>query len=327
MARRSLLISVVAMVLALPAAAQSYPGSKPITIIVPFTAGGPTDKVARDFAEAFRKSLGNVSVVIDNAPGAGSTIGIAKAARSAPDGYTLLLTHIGMATAPSLYRRLPFDVQEDFAYLGIINDVPMTLIGRPTLEADSFPALIEWAKAQPEGVNLGNAGLGSASHLCGLMLQSATRLEMVTIPYSGTAPAISDLLGGQIDLLCDQTTNTTAHVAAGKVKTYAVTTPQRLHSAIYKDVPTLEELGLTDFNVTIWHGLYAPTGTPQEVLRTLNNALKQALRDPEFVRRQTDLGAVVATDARTSPAEHKAFVAAEIDKWGQVIRAAGQFAD
>lgn len=319
-------ICIAVMAIATPAQAQDYPG-KPITIIVPFTAGGPTDKVARDFAEAFRKQLGNVSVVIDNSAGAGSSIGVAKAARAAPDGYTLLLTHIGMSTIPSLYRKLSFNVQDDFEYLGMINDVPMTLIARPTLEAKNYSELATWMASQKNGVNLGNAGLGSASHLCGLMFQDATNTQMVTIPYGGTAPAIADLLGGQIDLLCDQTTNTTAQIAGKKVKAYAVTTPERLEGEVYKDVPTLAESGLKDFNVTIWHGLYAPKGTPQAVLTKVNDALKAALQDPEFIQRQKDLGAVVATDNRVNPADHKAFVASEIDKWGTVIKAAGQYAD
>ncbi|RMX04314.1 tripartite tricarboxylate transporter substrate binding protein BugD [Corticibacter populi] len=315
------------MALAQPAQAQNFPGTKPITIIVPFTAGGPTDKVARDFAEALRKQLGGASVVVDNAAGAGSSIGTAKAARSAPDGHTLLLNHIGMSTMPSLYRRLPFDVLNDFEYLGIINDVPMTLIGRPTLEANTYAELSQWIASHKNGVNLGNAGLGSASHLCGLMFQDATKISMVPVPYGGTAPAIADLIGGQIDLLCDQTTNTSSHIQSKKVKAYAVTTTERLPGELFQELPTLSESGLTDFNVTIWHGLYAPKGTPQQVLDTLNQALQEALKDPEFIQRQTTLGAVVATDDRIKPAEHKAFVAAEIDKWGTVIRAAGQFAD
>ncbi|RMW98477.1 tripartite tricarboxylate transporter substrate binding protein BugD [Allofranklinella schreckenbergeri] len=319
--------AVAAVALAQPALAQSYPGSKPITIIVPFSAGGPTDKVARDFSEALRKHLGNASIVVDNAAGAGSTIGIAKAARATPDGHTLLLTHIGMSTIPTLYRKLSFNVLEDFEYLGIINDVPMTVIARPSMEASNFTGLLDWMKSTKNGVNLGNAGLGSASHLCGLMFQKAINMQLVTIPYGGTAPAIADLVGGQIDVLCDQTTNTTPQIAGKKVKAYAVTTPQRLSGELYKELPTLQEAGFKDFNVTIWHGLYAPKGTPKEVLDTINAALKKALQEPEFIQRQQGLGAVVANDERVEPAKHKAFVQSEIQKWGEVIKAAGQFAD
>lgn len=322
-------VAAAAMLVAhAPASAQDYPANgKSITIVVPFNAGGPTDKVARDFADSLRKQFSNATIVIDNAAGAGSSIGTGKVARAKNDGYTLLLNHIGMSTMPSLYRKLPFNVENDFEFLGIINDVPMALIGRPTLEAKDYSELSSWIGSQAKGVNLGNAGLGSASHLCGLMLQKAMNTPMVVVPYTGTAPAIADLIGGQIDLLCDQTTNTTPQIHGGKVKAYAVTTTDRLAADLYKNLPTLNEAGLKDFNVAIWHGLYAPKGTPQAVIDTLNKALKEVLKDPDFIQRQEALGAVVATDDRTSPAGHKAFVSAEIAKWGAVIKEAGQFAD
>ncbi len=299
---------------------------KNVTIVVPFSAGGPTDRVARDLAEALRKSLG-ATVVVDNAAGAGSSIGTAKVARATPDGYTLLLNHIGMATMPSLYRKLAFSIPNDFEYLGIVNDVPMTLIGRPNLPANNYKELSGWIAQNKGKINLGNAGLGSASHLCGLMYQNALQQDMTVVPYKGTAPAITDLIGGQIDLLCDQTTNTTSQIEAQKVKAYAVTTSQRLQTPSLKGLPTLAEAGLKNFQVTIWHGLYAPKGTPAEVLGKINSALKAALKDPEFIKKQESLGAVVAADQRIEPAEHKKFVLAEIDKWGAVIKAAGTYAD
>ena len=308
--------------------AQDFPAAgKTITIVVPFTAGGPTDRVARDLADSMRKHLNNATIVIDNSAGAGSAIGIAKVARANPDGYTLLLNHIGMATVPTLYRKLSFNVLNDFEYLGIINDVPMTLIGKPTLPADNYKELIAWIGKNQGKVNLANAGVGSASHLCGLMLQSTLKTEMTPVPYNGAAPAIADLMGNQVDLLCDQTTNTTGQIEAKKVKAYAVTTPQRLTTPGLKDLPTLAEAGLPNFEVTIWHGLYAPKGTPAAVLKTLNDALKVALKDPEFIKREELLGAVVTTDKRIEPAEHKKFVSAEIAKWGAVIKAAGAYAD
>ena len=307
-------------------AADPYP-SKPITIVVPFTAGGPTDRVARDLAEALRKPLGGATVVIENVAGAGSSIGAAKVARANPDGYTLLLNHIGMSTMPSLYRKLPFDVLNDFEFLGIVNDVPMTVIGRPTLEAKNFAELREYINKNKEKVNIGHSGLGSAGHLCGLMFQSAMATQMTTVPYKGAAPAITDLMGGTIDLMCDQTTNTSSQIEGKKVKAYGVTTLQPLKAPALKDIPTLDSSGLKGFNVTVWHGLYAPKGTPAAVLTKLNNALKQAVKDPEFVRKQEGLGAVVVADNRVEPAEHKKFVAKEIETWGKVIKAAGQFAD
>ena len=310
----------------LAVAAQAFP-DKPITIVVPFAAGGPTDKVARDFAEALRKQLNNATVVIENVGGAGGTLGANKVAKAAPDGYTLLLYHVGMATSPSLYRKLPYKTLDDFEYLGLINEVPMTLIGRPTLPANNYAELAKWIEANKGKVNLAHAGLGAASHLCGLMFQQALKTEMQTVPYKGTAPAMTDLIGGQVDIMCDQTTNTTSQIEGGKVKAYAVSTSKRLTTPGLTKLPTLDESGLKDFNVTIWHGLYAPKGTPKPVLDQLNTALRAALKGPEFIKREEALGAVVVTDGRVAPAEHKKFVASEIDKLGGAIKAAGQYAD
>ena len=310
----------------LAAGAQAYP-DKPITIVVPFAAGGPTDKVARDFAEALRKPLNNATVVIENVGGAGGTLGANKVAKAAPDGYTLLLYHEGKATTPTLYRNLPYKTLDDFEYLGMINDVPMTLVGRPTLPANNYAELVKWLEANKGKINLANAGLGAASHLCGLMFQQAMKMDMQTVPYKGTAPAMTDLIGGQVDIMCDQTTNTTSQIESGKIKAYAVTSTKHLTTPALAKLPTLDEAGLKGFNVTIWHGLYAPKGTPKAVLDQLNAALRTALKDPEFVKREEALGAVVVTDGRLAPAEHKKFVAAEIDKLGGAIKAAGQYAD
>ncbi len=320
------LFALLAASLITVTAMAEYP-DKPITIVVPFAAGGPTDKVARDFAEAFRKHLNNQAMVIDNVGGAGGTLGAAKAARAAPDGYTLLLHHIGMATSPALYRTMQYKTLEDFEYLGLVNEVPMTLIGRSTLPANNYAELLKWLDANKGKINLANAGLGSASHLCGLLFQQSVKIDMSTIPYKGTAPAMTDLLGGQVDLMCDQTTNTTQQIESGKVKAYAVSSMKRLTTPSLAKLPTLDESGLKGFNVSIWHGLYAPKGTPKPVLDKLNAALMAALKDADFDKRQEALGAVIVTDGRTGPAEHKKFVEAEIAKWGPVIKAAGQYAD
>jgi tripartite-type tricarboxylate transporter receptor subunit TctC len=309
-------------------AQTSFPGKdKPITIVVPFAAGGPTDRVARDLAEAMRKPLGGANVLVDNAAGAGGTIGANKVAKAPPDGHMVLLHHIGMSTQPALYRNLPFKTLEDFEFLGMVNDVPMTLIGRPSLPANNFAELRTWMNANKGKVNLANAGLGAASHLCGLLFMDALKFDMTTVPYKGTGPAMTDLIGGQVDLMCDQTTNTTGQIEAKKVKAYAVTTPKRLTTPALKDLPTLQEAGLPNFEVTIWHGMYAPKGTPPDVVKKLNDALKVALKDPDFVKKQEGLGAVVVTDKRVEPAEHKKFVAAQIAKWGPIIKAAGVYAD
>ncbi|WP_374669636.1 tripartite tricarboxylate transporter substrate-binding protein [Ramlibacter sp.] len=310
----------------LNAAAQDFP-TKPITIVVPFAAGGPTDRVARDLAEAMRKPMGGATIVVDNAAGAGGSIGANKVAKAPADGYTLLLHHIGMATMPTLVRNIPFKVETDFEYVGMVNDVPMTLIGRPSLPANNYQELTAWINQNKGKINLANAGIGSASHLCGLLFQNSVKVDMTTVPYKGTGPAMTDLIGGQVDLMCDQTTNTTGQIEAKKVKAYAVTSPKRLSPAALKDLPTLDESGLKGFNVSIFHGLYAPKGTPAPVLKKLNDALQAALKDADFIKKQEGLGAVVVTDKRVQPEEHKKFVAAEIAKWSPVIKAAGVYAD
>ena len=322
--KRTLLAA--AALLAATAALADYP-DKPITLIVPFAAGGPTDKVARDLGEVLRKGLNNQTVIIENLGGAGGTLGAGKAAKAAPDGYTLLLHHIGMATSPALYRNMPYKTLDDFEYLGMVVEVPMTLIGRPTLPANNYAELVKWIEANKGKINLANAGLGAASHLCGLLFQQAVAVDMTTVPYKGTAPAMTDLLGGQVDLMCDQTTNTTQQIESGKVKAFGVTTSKRLSTPALAKLPTLDESGLKGFNVAIWHGMYAPKGTPKAVIDKLNAALRAALKDPEFIKREEALGAVVITDARLSGAEHKKFVEAEINKWGPAIKAAGQYAD
>ena len=321
------LLATALAVAAGAAAAQDFQGSKPITLIVPFSAGGPTARVARALAEAMRKPLGNVTIVVDNAAGAGGSIGANKVAKAANDGYTLLVHHIGMATMPTLVRNIPFNVENDFEYVGMINDVPMTVIGKPQLPANNYKEMVAWVSQNKGKVNLGNAGIGSASHLCGMLFQQALGVEMTAVPYKGTGPAMTDLMGGQIDLMCDQTTNTTSQIEGKKVKAFAVTSPQRLTTPALKDLPTMQELGAKGFNVSIFHGLYAPKGTPAAVLKKLNDALKVALKDPDFVKKQEGLGAVVVTDNRVNPAEHKKFVQSEIAKWSPAIKAAGVYVD
>jgi tripartite-type tricarboxylate transporter receptor subunit TctC len=309
------------------ASAQDFPlKDKPITLVVPFSAGGPTDRVARDLAAAMTKSLGT-SVVVDNVAGASGSIGANKIAKAAPDGHSLLVHHIGMATMPLLLRNVPFKVESDFEYMGMINEVPMTVVARPSLAPNNFSEFATWANANKGKINLGNAGIGSASHLCGLMLQNAMKIDMTGVPYKGTAPAMTDLIGGQIDLMCDQTTSTTGQIESKKVKAYAVTTSKRLVTPALKELPTLQEVGFKGLEVSIWHGLYAPKGTPAATQKKISDALKVALKDPEFIKKQEGLGAVIITDNRVDAAEHKKFVAAEIAKWSPVIKAAGVYAD
>jgi len=317
---------VIAGLACLSTAAWAEFPEKAVVLIVPFAAGGPSDKIARDLAEALRKPLAQ-TVVVDNAGGAGGTIGVAKVARAPADGYTLLVHHIGMATAPALYRKLSYSVPDDFEFLGLINEAPSVVISKPTVPASSFADLRKWMAEQGGKVNLAHAGLGSASHLCGLMLQSALKQSLTSVPYKGTAPAMTDLIGGQVDVMCEQASNAVPQIEGGKVKVYGLTGQQRLGIPSLKDVPTLAEAGLPGFNVQVWHGLYAPKGTPPAVLARLNTALRAALKDPEFVKREEALGLTVISDRRLEPAEHKKFVEAEMVRWARVIKEAGEYAD
>jgi len=317
------IIPFLLLALASGAWAQSYP-TKPVTMIVPFSAGGPTDTVARTIGVAMQGVL-KQTVLVENVGGAGGTLGVARVARATPDGYTILLYHIGMSTSPALYRKLPFDPLKDFEYIGLVNEVPMTLIGKSTLPASNFKELLPWIKANGTKVNYGNAGLGAASHLCGLLLMSAIQVDMTTISYKGTAPAMNDLLGGQIDLMCDQTTNTTSQIKGGKVKAYAVTSAKRVPSLA--NLPTLQEEGLKGFEVSIWHALYAPKGTPKAVIDVLIKANQESLKDATVKQRFADLGAEAVAMDKATPAYLQKFLAAEIAKWGPIIKKAGQYAD
>ena len=317
-------VSSFAMVLVTSVAlAQPYP-SKAITIVVPAAAGGPSDTVARIIAPALAKEVKG-SIIVENTGGAGGTIGAARVARSPGDGYTLYLYHIAHSTWPALYRSLPFDVVKDFEPIGLINDVPMTLVSKKDLPAKDFNELLAWIKANGKNVTIGNAGVGSASHLCGLLFMQAIQTELTPVPYKGTAPAMNDLLGGQIDLMCDQTTNTTGQIKAGKIKAYAVTTLTRLPTL--QDVPTLNELGLKNFELSAWHGLWAPKGTPKPVIEQLSKGLQVAIKDPAVAQRFADLGAVPVSEASATPGALQARVKSEIERWGPIIKAAGQYAD
>ncbi|HEY9396836.1 MAG TPA: tripartite tricarboxylate transporter substrate binding protein BugD [Burkholderiales bacterium] len=303
--------------------AQTYP-TKPITLIVPFSAGGPTDTVARSIAASMQDML-KQTVVVENVGGAGGTIGVGRGARAEPDGYTITMHHIGMSTAPTLYRKLAFDPLKDFEYIGLVADVPMTIIARGNFPSNDLKDFLAYAKANHSKLSYANAGIGSASHLCGLMFMSALGVDFVTVPYKGTGPAMNDLLGGQVDFMCDQTTNTTSQIKAGKVKAYAVTTAKRVASL--PDLPTLQEGGMKGFEVGVWHGLYAPKGTPKPVMDKLVGALQHALKDPAVKERFNSLGtAPVSVEEGTPEALHKK-LAAEIAKWAPVIKAAGQYAD
>ena len=323
MLRRSILAAGASLLLATAASAQSYP-DRTITMVVPFAAGGPTDTVARLIAEPMTAALGQ-QVIVENVGGAGGTLGAARVAKADPDGYTLLLHHIGQATSASLYRKLPYKPGEAFAGIGLVTDVPMTLVGRNDFEPATIGDLITYWKEQGDKVTLANAGVGSASHLCGMLLMDALDTPATTVPYKGTGPAMTDLMGGQVDLLCDQTTNTSAQIKGGKIKAYAVTSKSPVPSL--PDLPTLDASGLPGFEVGIWHGLYAPAGTPPEVIEKLAGALQTALADPKVIERFADLGTEPVSKEDATPAALDAQLKSEIARWQPIIEAAGVYAD
>ena len=318
-----LLVASLALCAVSLSQAQDYP-SKPITIIVPFAAGGPSDTVARLTAQ----TMGNVlksQMIVENVGGAGGTIGAARLTQAKPDGYTLFIHHIGHATAPALYRKLGYDSIKDFEPIGLVNDGAMAVVARKDFPAANLKEMIAYLKANKEKINMANAGVGSASHLCGMLVQTALATDFITVPYKGTGPAMNDLLGGQVDFMCDQTTNNASQIKAGKVKAYAITTAQRVPAL--PDLPTMSEAGMPDFTVTIWHAMYAPKGTPKPVIDKLSKALQEALKDANLKQRFADLGSEPVAQERATPEALRAHLKAEIDKWGPIIKKAGVFAD
>ena len=312
----------VFLMLAGAATAQQYP-ARAITMMVPF-APGPTDTVARVVAQSMSKPLGQ-TILVENRPSAGGILAPEVVKNAKPDGYTILIHHIGMATIPALYRQLRFNPLADFDYIGLINDVPMTLLGKQALPPNHLKELLAYIKSNKDKISLANAGIGAASHLCGMLFTSAIQVDLLTVPYKGTGPAMNDLLGGQVDLLCDQTTNTTAQIKGGKVKVYGVTTRSRVASL--PNIPTMEEQGLKGFEVSIWHGLYGPKGMPKEALDKLVSALQYALKDPAVKQRFADLGATTMAPEKGTPAALQAHLKSETDKWTPLIKKAGVYAD
>jgi tripartite-type tricarboxylate transporter receptor subunit TctC len=287
--------------------------------VVPFAAGGPTDTIARLLATQMSKSLGQ-SVVVENVAGAGGTVASAKVAKSKPDGYTIYIHHMGMATAQALYDKLPYDPLKDFEYIGQVADVPMVLLGSKNFPPNNFKELEAYIRANKDKVTMANAGPGAVSQLCGLIFQSRLGVRVTTVPYKGTGPALTDLVGGQVNILCDQTTQTIPFIKDGKVKVYGVTTPKRL-SAL-PNVPTLDEQGMKGFDVKVWHGIYAPLGTPKPVLEKLNAALKKALTDPDLKARLDSSNIDIVPVSKQNGESLKSHLDAEINRWGPIIRKA-----
>ena len=320
---KNLVLAAAAFAVSSIVGAQTYP-TKPVTMIVPFAAGGPTDTVARTVAAVMSKSLGQ-TVIVENVGGAGGTIGVGRVVAAPNDGYTFLLMHIGISTAPALYRTLKYDVNKDLEPIGLVTEVPMTLIAKTAFPPKDFKELITYVKANKDKVSYANAGVGSASHLCGMLFMTAIQTDVLTVPYKGTAPAMTDLLGGQVDFMCDQTTNTTSQIKGGKVKAYGVTSLTRVASL--PDLPTLNEAGLKGFSIGVWHGVWTPKGTAKAINDKLGAALQAALKDDTVKARFAELGTTPEPVARQTPDALRAHLAAEINKWGPIIKKAGLYAD
>jgi tripartite-type tricarboxylate transporter receptor subunit TctC len=295
-----------------------------LTLLVPFAAGGPTDTVARALGAALAEQLAR-PVQVENLAGAGGTAGAAAVARARPDGATLLLHHVGMATAPVLYRSLPYHPRRDFAPIGRIVDVPMTLVARPDWPAAEAGAAVRYIRRHQHGLVVAYAGLGAASHLCGLLLSVALGVDLIQVPYRGTGPALQDLQEGLADLMCDQTTNTGGAIRAGRIRALAVTSPRRL--AGLPQLPTMAEAGIGGLELSIWHGLYAPRGTPALVVATLSRALQDALESPSFIRSMSGMQVVIARRDQATPTALAELLESETARWGPILRKAGQYAD
>ena len=309
-----------------PAWAGPFP-SRPISLVVPYQAGGPTDRLAYELADALRVPLGGATFVVGNVVGGGGSAGAAAVARSKPDGYTLLFSNTAMATLPTLMPQAPFDVLRDFEFLGLVAETPMTLLGRANLPARSLQEARQWMAQHAGQIKLAHAGVGSASQLCGLLWQQALHVSMNALPYTGSAPALADLEAGNVDFLCDQPSNTSDAIAAHKVIAYAITSRKPVNTQALKGLPTVRALGFPGLELSVWQGLYAPKGTPPEVLERISTALQQALQNPQFVRQQERVGSLVVSDARAQRAGHRAFVAAEIARLRPLIEAAGAHAN
>jgi len=303
--------------------AEEYP-SRPITMIIPFPAGGSTDVLGRVLAQSMGKLLGQ-QVIVENGGGAGGTLGTARAAKADNDGYTIFFHNMAHATAPALYRKLPYDPVDSFEHIGLVADVPMILVARKDFPAADFKEALAYIKAKKEEIKFANAGVGSTSHLCGLLFASKIETAVTPVPYRGTGPALNDILGGQVDFICDQPASTVGHIKGGKIKPYAVATKARV--AAVPDVPTFHESGLPGFELAVWHGMYAPKGTPKPIVEKLSTVLRQALKDPLVVQRFAELGAEPPAPEQVTSQALRAHVKAELEKWAPIIKKAGVVAD
>jgi len=318
-----LVSAVCATLVSFPANAQTFP-ERPVTLIVPFVAGGGADAVGRVIADGMSGPL-KQAVVIENVGGAGGTLGAARGARAQPDGYTITLAHLGQAASATLYRKLPYDPIDGFEAIGMIGVVPMAVIGPKDAPAKNAVELIAQIKDKKNAMTIANGGIGSASHLCGMLFMNALKTQMQVVPYKSAAPAMNDVLGGRIDVLCDQTAVTNTQIRGGSVKGFAVTSKTRLPGV--PDLPTLAESGLPNFELGIWFGLLAPKGTPKHVIDTLAEALKAAIANPAVIKRLDEFGAQLGDKEMSEPANFAKFLRNEAEKLRPIITESGTFAD
>ena len=317
--RRTVWAALIALLISGGSAlAENFP-SHPITIIVPFSAGGPSDAMARVLAERMKATLGE-ALLIENVTGAGGSIGVGRAVRSPPDGYTISFGHLGTHVANGAIYKLGYDLVTDLEPVVLLPSNPMIVVSTNAVPAKSLKELIEWLKARPAPATAGTAGAGSGSHIAGLYFENVTGIKLQYVPYRGTAPAMNDLIAGQIDLIVDQTSNSIAQVRAGNIRAYAVTADKRVEQA--SDVPTADEAGLPGFHMTLWSGLWVPKDTPKYIVAKLNASAVDALNDPAVRRQLENLGLQMPPADQLSPEALGSWQKAEIAKWWPMIKAA-----
>jgi tripartite-type tricarboxylate transporter receptor subunit TctC len=309
------LLSVMA---ACPAAAQTI--ARQVTLVVPYSAGGGTDTVARLIGNQMSRTLGQ-PVVIENVVGAGGTRANERVARSEPNGTTVLINHVALLAAPSLFTNLRYDTEKDFEPVGLVNNAPMLLVGRKSIPGQEAKDFVAWIKLQGAKANFAHGGIGTNSHLCAVMMGNVLGFKPTFVAYRGSNPAITDLMAGQIDLLWDQVTNALPQVQSGMLHGIAITSTARLDEL--KDVPTTAELGMPEINYTMWHGLYVAKGTPKEIIAALNDALRKAVTDPDVVTKFKQLGTVPYPDKELSPQAHARLFAADLPRVAKLVEASG----
>ena len=311
--------AIVAIAGVLSAAAQTYP-NKSVTIIVPFAAGGPSDALARIMGDRMKATLGQ-TFVVENVTVAAGSIGVSRAVKSAPDGYTISFGHLGTHVANGAIYPLPYDMLTDLEPVVLLPSNPMVVVSRGNLPATNLKELIAWLKANQDKATAGTAGAGSGAHIAGVYLQTLTGLKLQYVPYRGTAPALNDLVGGQIDIIVDQASNSMQQIRSGRIRAYAISDSKRLKAA--PEIPTAEEAGLPGFNMTLWSALWAPKGTPKDVIARLNAAAVEAMADDAVLKRLNDLGLEVPARDQQTPQALGVWHKAEVDKWWPIIKKAG----